>query len=401
MKTKIVIISILLQIIFSITIFAQDFLYVSVSNDSEMPKSDGSVAKTSSLAINNIFSQFGVTSYYQSFPGAKNPELASYYEIHLNGNVKALENQLKAQKHFKTIHYGYALKPACENPVSVNDDWIVNNKINNDALSLLNAACAWSVTKGSRNIIVGVIDTEFDTTHEDLVDTFESTVGSRVDSQYHGTAVSGSVAARTNNGKGIAGIGYNTRVRGYYVSGGTVWNGVWQAYQDGIRIINVSWSGVGSYPNLLAIREITENGTTIVASAGNNPKDSCHYQYADIPGFINVSGVTADNHVTPDHAHNRWVDVCALSKGIAVCRPNNVYNLSNGTSNATPQVAGVAALILSVNDKFSPSEIEYIIKNSADPIIDANQYVDAQGRSLTGSGKVNAYKAVLIGQRLE
>jgi subtilisin family serine protease len=277
--------------------------------------------------------------------------------------------------------------------VGINDTWIVNNQINNDALNLLNAQCAWTITTGSPDIIVGVIDTEFETTHEDLQNTFAGTVGTRSDPLDHGTSVSSCVATGTNNNKGIAGIGYNTRVKGYYTngSGSTLWNTIWQAYQDDIKIINVSWTGIGSFPNTLAVREMTNNGVVLIVAAGNDPNSTSHRRYADFPGVINVSGVWANNqHAGTNHAQNQWVDVCALSKNVAACVAGDTYSTVNGTSFAAPQVAGVVALLRSMDSNLSPAEIENIIKSTTDPIADAHLFP-----GLLGTGRVNAYAAVL------
>jgi len=381
----------------SLNLFSQYYFYVSPSNERVKPNSEKR-GTSNDETLNQIFKEFEVKSYHQSFPEAKNAELRSFYEIHLvenkgSRNIDSFEGLLKNSRAFDAIYRSdYYELAACSNPVAINDTWIVNNLINNDALNLLDAQCAWTITKGDPNIIVGVIDTEFETTHEDLVNTFVGVVGSPTYGQNHGTAVSSCVAAGTNNNKGIAGIGYNTRVKGYHVANGgsSLWNNIWQAYLDGIKIINVSWTGIGSYPNTLAVQEMTSNGVVLVVAAGNSPTATDHSAYANIPGVINVSGVDAtNNHGSTGHAHNQWVDVCALSKSVALCWPGNTYIPGSGTSFAAPQVAGVAALIRSINNNLSPAEIENIIKSTTDPIADAQLYPGQ-----IGTGRVNAYKAV-------
>jgi len=381
---------VLIHVLVSINLFSQDYyLYVSVSNENVKPKFKGNWMSNDD-ALNQIFFRHGVISYHQSFPGAKNINLQKFYEIHLSGNIDSLENKLKEKNIFEEIYRcDYYKTGACTNSVTINDPFPLPT--NKNALDLLNAQCAWTITKGDPNIVVGVIDTEFETTHEDLVNTFIGVVGSQTYPQNHGTAVSSCVATGTNNNKGIAGIGYNTRIKGYHADSETLWNNIWQAYQDGIKIINVSWIGIGSYPNLLAVQEMTTNGVVLVVAAGNFPNEIYHSTYADIPGVINVSGVDSNNyHETTGHAHNQWVDVCALSYYVAVCKPGNTYGTSSGTSFAAPQVAGVAALIRSVNSNLSPADIENIIKSTTDPIADAYLFP-----GLLGTGRVNAYKAVL------
>ena len=392
---------VLLQVFVSLNIFSQYYFYVSPSNEMAKPNLEER-GMSNDEALNKIFKDFEVRSYRQSFPRAKNAKLRSFYEIHLaensgNRNIDSFESSLKNSKVFDAIYRSdYYELATCSNPVAINDEWIVKNWINNDALNLLDAQCAWTITTGDPSIIVGVIDTEFDTTHEDLINTFVGVVGTQTDFRNHGTAVSSCVATGTNNNIGIAGIGYNTRVKGYHADGGTLWNNIWQAYLDGIKIINVSWSGVGSYPNLLAVQEMTDNGVVLVLAAGNLASQAgSHQAYANIPGVINVSGIDANNThggvVNSNGVNNQWVDVCALSTYVTACVPKmaTYHPFHDGTSFAAPQVAGVAALLRSINGNLSSAEIENIIKSTTDPIADAHLFP-----GLLGTGRVNAYKAV-------
>jgi len=401
---KKIVLLVLIQIFVSFNLFSQYYFYVSTSNERAKPNLNEK-GMSNDEVLNQIFKEFEVKSYYQSFPGAKNAELQRFYEIHLtenkNKDFDSFEKLLKNNKIFDAIYRSNYYEPAiCSNPVAINDEWIANNWINNDALNLLNAQCAWTITVGDPNIIVGVIDTGFDITHEDLINTFVGgidTIGPPSSSQ-HGTYVSSCVAAETNNGKGIAAIGYNTKVKGYHVSSATLWNGIWQAYLDGIKIINVSWAGASGTPaNVLAVEEMVDNGVVLVVAAGNNMKTQAgsHQAFANIPGVINVSGVDKNNThggtgnaQNGTHVHNQWVDVCALSMGVTGCWQGTYVDFG-GTSYAAPQVAGVVALIRSINGNLSPADIENIIKSTTDPITDAHLY-----QGLLGTGRVNAYKAV-------
>ncbi len=392
---KKVIFLLLINAFATLNLFSQYYFYVFTSNEKVKP-SLKSKAASNDEALNQIFKEFGVTNYRQAFPGAKNVELQNFYEIHLEDNknersVNSFESSLKNNKVFDEVYRCDYYEPACDKPLMINDPCFVNNRVNTDALDLLNAHCAWKITTGDPNIIVGVIDTEFEANHEDLINTFESIVGSRTHNQNHSTAVSSCIATGVNNNIGIAGIGYNTRIRGYHSNGINLWTNIWQAYQDGIKIINVSWTGIGSYPTVLAVQEMTDNGVVLVVAAGNQPTATDHRLYADIPGVINVSGVDANNYHAPtNHAHNQWVDVCAMSRNVAACWPGNGYiGTANGTSFAAPQVAGVVALIRSINNNLSPAEIENIIKATADPVADVHLYPGQ-----LGTGRVNAYKAL-------
>lgn len=404
---------VLVQIFVLQNLFSQYYLYVSTSDENLKPNliKDG---KSNDETLNQIFKDFGIKNYRQSFPGAKTIELQNFYEIHLVDNFDSLRNYanrfdsledlLKNKKIFDKIYRSAYCEPTtCNNPVSINDTWIANNWTNNDALNLLNAQCAWTITTGDPNIIVGVIDSEFDENHEDLINTFASIVGTRFPYMLdHGTSVSSCVATGTNNNKGIAGVGYNTRVKGYHANSIELWSKIWEAYLDGIKIINVSWqrNDGGTPAQVLSVQEMVDNGVVLIFAAGNQPAfEGGHQNYADIPGVIIVSGVDANNTHggtsnvligAPTQVHNLWVDVCALSMNVAVCLPRNRYGTAGGTSFASPQVAGVVALLRSINNDLTPAEIEDIIKATTVPIADAHLYP-----GLLGTGRVNAYNAVL------
>ena len=357
--------------------------------------------------LNQLFADFSVTSVQVSWPGAKSATLRKVFEVHLDGDANALRDTLQALAMFNNVVLcDYYVTAGCTNPLSTNDPYVANAASGNVLLSntdqhlvLMDAYCAWTITKGSPDIIVGVVDTEFDINHEDLEGQILS-VSHNNSVHAHGTSVAGCVAAIPNNNVGIAGIGYHTKVKGYTtanynpVEAGldvvNIWPLVWQAYTEEV---NVSWVGIGNDYTVAAIQGITESGIVITTSAGNNPNAVNHAAYADIPGVINVSGVDADNfHGPTNHAHNQWVDICVMSKNVSMLLPSNQYtDIGSATSQAAPQIAGLAALIFSVNPCLTAGEVETIIKQSADPIAD-----EADFPGLLGAGRANAYQALLL-----
>jgi subtilisin family serine protease len=290
----------------------------------------------------------------------------------------------------------------CTNPAVINDPYMADASYDH-ALRLLDARCAWTVTQGSRDIVVGVIDAGFDSAHVDLANTF---VG--VDNVFppadilHGTEVSSCVATGTNNGIGIAGIGYNTSVKGYTSNSipTSIWVSALRAHDQGIRIISISLMPLGSATHddlLFSIRSLVNRGTVLILAAGNEPDNLLHREYANIPGVIVVSGIdTTGNYKSIPSANmgpalNEFVDVCVLAWNVTTATPNNGYHRAYfGTSYAAPQVAGVVALMRSIKNDLTPAEIENMIKATADPIPNASQYPGQ-----LGAGRVNAYKAVL------
>ncbi|MCL2329168.1 MAG: S8 family serine peptidase [Bacteroidetes bacterium] len=284
----------------------------------------------------------------------------------------------------------------CPYPYPINDAKIVDGTFDNYAIELINARCAWNITQGNPNIIIAIVDMEFDTAHEDLSGQIIYLSGSTSGGNHHGTMVAGAAAAATNNNKGVCGVGYNSKIAAYRVqhsSGGTassgdIRNAIYNAYDNGQRIINVSWQGTGlSKANA---EEITGGGAVLTLSAGNDSLVICHSTIANVPGVIVVSGVDRNNNYHTSFARNQYVDLCAPGVYVAVPTNNNGYVGVTGTSVAAPLVSGTIALMLSVNPNLTPAEIETILKNTAAPINNAHLYP-----GLLGAGRLDAYAAVL------
>ena len=367
-----------------------------------------SLEKESRIFVKNEY-----FSLIPSYPKAKNLELQRLYDIVIDDKrVSELTSELQKTGNFEDIQpYEVAhTNNDCNNPYPINDLKIIDGTFTNYAIELINAQCAWDITKGNPDIVVAVADTDFEQTHEDMENQMVHLSGPISAGNHHGILVAGVACAETNNNKGICGVGYNSKAAGYRIdhyidSDGSVWasssacikDAIWAAYLDGRPVINVSWGGTGL--NTIAAQEITENGTTLVLAAGNSATSTDHSGIANIPGVINVSGVDANNTHFGTFAprpgtvaHNQWVDVCALAINVTTCYPGNRYGLGyRGTSFAAPQVAGVVALMRSINNCLSPAEIENMIKATADPIADEHPLYSGQ----LGAGRVNAYKAVM------
>jgi hypothetical protein len=396
-QTNIMLRSLSLSLVISTLGFAQNFSIRCLLNNN--------------LDIHQIDSLFQVSVARQSFsdlqirftyPNAQNPELHKYLIVQGNeGNPLHLITTLLNTGVFQDVKMDdLASINLCTNPLPpVNDLWIANNWVNNDALTLVDARCAWSITTGDPNISIGIADTEFENLHEDLINQVYQINGPNSSNHYHGTRVFGVAGAQTNNNLGIAGIGYNCKgalERISHSSNGSAWSGnietaIWNLYTDSIPVINVSWTGTGL--DLLAAEEIAEH-SVIVLAAGNTPNGSNHSAIADIPGVVLVSGVDHTGaHGPTGHRHNQWVDLCAQSTNVTTTDISNGYTGDWGTSYAAPMVSGTIGLMLSVNDCLSPKQIEDILESTTNPITDAANFPNG-----VGSGYLNAYRAVKAAQ---
>jgi len=389
------------------------YFYVYPNNASAYPES---TTLSKNNALNNLFATYKVEQYRKSFPRAKTPSLQNAYEIHFTGNLENFKATLQATNQFSKIevapYYQTAESSSHESQMTVCTPVTINDPNADWALDAIEARCAWSITTGSSAIPVAIVDTEFDTSHQDLkypngsskiislwLDPYWNT--HTLPNCAHGTQVAGMAASQPNNGVFGAGIGYNTSIAGYipyneqgFPSGCGIapWSGVWQAYLDGRRIINVSAEGIYdvSVPQTIidAITEITSNGSLIVVSAANS---SYHNPYSNIPGVIHVSGINSDlNSAGP---YNAFVDICAPSINVKRIQRVNSDGPGWETSLAAPIVSGTAALMLNVNSCLTPAEMETLIKLSALPIIDADQPGEPNF-GLVGAGRLNSYRAV-------
>lgn len=229
------------------------------------------------------------------------------------------------------------------------------------AWNVINAPRGWAITQGSPNILVAVLDTGIDTDHPDLVGktvlgrdfTGNTATPAWEDGQGHGTHVSGTVSAITNNGLGVSGTGWNTRLMiGKVLSNSgsgsntMVANGIIWAADNGARVINMSLGG-GSPSTTMenAVNYAASRGVIIVASAGNSNTTSPSYP-AFYAACIAVASTTSADARSSFSNFGAWVDVAAPGSNILSTTRGGGYGSLSGTSMAAPHVAGLAALAI-------------------------------------------------------
>ena len=250
---------------------------------------------------------------------------------------------------------------------------------------------AWDTSRGSAGLIVAVVDTGVDANQPDLrgallsgVNLVDAPAPPR-DDHGHGTAVAGVVAARANNGQGMAGVCWFCLIMPVKVldssgsgddlriAAGIVW-----AVDHGARVINLSLGGPGSTPELeAALAYAQRKGVIAVAAAGNSGTTVPFYPAADVNALSVAATTTADHPYTWSN-FGPWVDVAAPGCNVAPARGGG-YGLFCGTSSATPIVAGLAALVLSAHPGATPAEIQGAIERSGAPLPGVVQFgrVDA------------------------
>jgi thermitase len=247
----------------------------------------------------------------------------------------------------------------------------------------INAPTAWNVTHGAAGVRVAVVDcgvfdagsgraaSDGQPGHPDLRgkvamdrDFTGSSTGSD-DFCNHGTHVAGIVAAATNNSIGVAGVGYNVTLINAKVLNDTgsgfisdIADGIVWSADSGAKVINMSLGrdGTCSVTEATAINYAWAKGAVVVAAAGNSGLPQ-----AGAPGnCANVIAVAAvdQNDVRPSFSnYGTGVDVAAPGVGIISTTRDGAYTSFNGTSMASPHVAGLAGLIWSLNTNATPQSV--------------------------------------------
>ncbi len=345
--------------------------------------------------IQKMIEDNNIVSIKKAFPTSKNETLQNVFEITCECDANDL--LVEVAKSRGDLLTKAEIAPKLES-LSLPNDY--NNVFTEDyALDLIEAAGAWNITNGSERIKIAISDSNFDLDHEELAGKYSYVQPNLTNTNFdHGTAVAITAAGNTNNNVGKSSIGYNSDLMLYGMS----YNNLLLASQNGAHIINVSWAGGCSYSEYYQsmIDEVLENGSIIIAAAGNGGTcgGASNLVFpASYDGVISVSSVGSDkNHEriigdsNSTHQHNNKVDIVAPGYSVAIGISNNVYTTSSGTSFASPYVSGTVGLMLAVNEDLNHCEVEYILENTSSNIDSINPNYIGQ----LGSGMLNAKSAL-------
>ncbi len=294
----------------------------------------------------------------------------------------------------------------------------------------IHAENAWNVSRGSAAITIAIIDEGVDYAHPDFNSPGKLVTGydairrindpAPSNNDAHGTSCAGIATAVQHNGIGVSGVAPLSRLMGVriaYSAGGNwvtsdaqIADGINTAVARGADVLSNSWGG-GSPSTAItnAIRNAKTAGRggrgCVVCFAAGNTNNSVIYP-GTLPEVITVAACNewGERKSTSSRDGETWwgscfgpeVDVSAPGVHITTTDIHGASGYTatdyiatfNGTSAATPHVAGVAALVLSVNPNLRAAEVEAILRASTDDI-------GSQGYDVyTGFGRINAWKAV-------
>jgi subtilisin family serine protease len=286
----------------------------------------------------------------------------------------------------------------------------------------IRAEAAWDITTGSAGVVIAVIDSGADLDHPDLAanilfrgseDWDFADPGDSVpeDTAGHGTSCAGIVAAVTNNGQGVAGIAHDCQIMPLRID---LASGMNQNRADAINyaasrvgdfdglVLSNSWlMSSGSYTAVYNAITAAKTAGCVVCFASGNSNASAVAVPSDSASCICVGAASPCDErksLTSCDGENFWgsqygpeLDVCAPGVLIHTTALGGGYTTTfNGTSSATPHVAAVAALVLSVNPALTPGEVESILESSARDM--GTVGFDNE----TGWGRIDAEAAVLL-----
>lgn len=345
-------------------------------------------------------------------------DISKYYSIVFDAsqNVEDYINQLYATGHFEIVEPEYKVKTTFRpNDTNLNQQYY---------LDVIKAYDAWDITQGDTTIVIAIVDSGGDLTHEDIapnlyrnwkeyppngvdddgngyIDDYRGWdfVGSDTlnlnNSDFigdnnpsvtkggdisHGTWTAGCASASANNGKGIAGVAYKSKLLftkhsadNQKTTDGSVFSPyigmLYAANQGDVKIINCSFGGSGQSQIIqdLVNYIVLDRHCLIVAAAGNDGTRALSYP-ASYDNVLSVGGTDSDDKRASFSNFGTAVDLSAPAVGIYTSGYHNVYNTLDGTSFSSPITAGAAALVWAKNPTYTALQVAEQLRVTADGV---------------------------------
>ena len=384
------------------------------------------------ISLNVIFSTFGVDTIYKAFV-TQDTLIDRIFRLHFTDTLGV--NNLITQLTLLPF-VNWAEKIPINEVIKINylpDDldplqW---------ALPKINALAAWDISQGSPNITIAIVDNAVKTSHWDLTGNIwvnpGETAGNLLDDDLngfrddvngydvadldndpnpppgitqgsvwsHGSHCAGIASGSTDNGFGIASIGFNCSIMGIKCAPNLTngaglthaYEGIDYAISAEADIISMSFGGNGiSVTGQLIIQTANNRGIVLIAAAGNNNENTLFYPAA-WPEVFAVGSTNSLDEKSGFSNYGTWVDVMAPGSSIysLAAESDSSFTTMSGTSMACPLTAGLAGLVLSHNPGLTNSAVKNLISAGCDNIDLINPTLIGQ----LGSGRINAFATML------
>lgn len=232
--------------------------------------------------------------------------------------------------------------------------------------------------KPKKKALIAILDTGVDAKHEDIKANFSS-IKRKYDNdpKGHGTHCAGIAAAVSNNGVGVASFSHDnsfvkvTSIKVLNSSGmGTqqgIIKGIIEAADNGAAVISMSLGGRSNQSKQTAyekaVKYANDAGAIVIAAAGNSNRNAKEYAPVNAKGIIGVSAINPDLNraVFSNYVTDIPMGVAAPGVNIYSTLPGNKYASLNGTSMATPYVAGLVGLMKSLTPELTTADVYQIL----------------------------------------
>ncbi|MBT9393836.1 S8 family serine peptidase [Hymenobacter sp. NST-14] len=393
-------------------------------------------------ALRAALARLGAMSLRPKYPHSRPPgpdqpgavDLSRLYQVTLPAEVRVAE---ACQTLRKTGAVDYAEPLYSYPPLAQPSDPLADSTRSGGQYHLKNiqAYRAWNITKGDTSLLIGIIDGGTRLTHEDLASQFQPNRLDPIDGldndndgyvdnysgwdfadadnnpgrdprSVHGILVAGCAAGATDNGKGIAGVGYQCRFLPLKIFPSTAtgsfagYEAIVYAADHGCQVINLSWGAPGGYSqyeqdviNYAAIN----HDVVVVAAAGNTPAELDFYP-ASYDNVLSVAFTSVRDERSSSATYSRRIDLSA--PGVSVLTTwgdtDSDYVAVTGSSFAAPLVAGAAGLVRTRFPQFTAAQVAAQLRRTTDNVDALPGNVAYAGR--LGSGRLNVYRAVTEAQ---
>jgi PKD repeat protein len=368
-----------------------------------------------------IASKYGFTNLSKPFAAARNSEVLQRTYLLEFSSIQDVDRCIRDLENLKGVEYAEKVPLdrmfLTPNDPSYSSQWGLTN---------INAPTAWNYFSTGSNVVVAIVDDAIERTHADLSPNLwinpGEIAGNNIDDDNngyiddingydvgsndnnpnppnssfdHGTHVAGIVSARSNNGVGVASIGFSCKLMcvkstttvGQVTNG---YDGIIYAAVSGADIINMSWGGPSSSTTgQNIVNYAIGEGCILIAAAGNDNVDTQFYPAA-YNNVVSVAATTSTNTKASFSNYGTWIDVSAPGNNIYSTTVGNTYGNKSGTSMASPMVAGLAGLMKSLNPTMPNADLINCLLSTAVNINAQNPSYIGQ----LGSGRIDAAAAM-------
>lgn len=392
-------------------------IYFKLKNDFkfEVRHTEGKVdLKEMQGLLGHLYAKYEVHKLEKPFWSTTSFELQRTYQLYFQ-KIHQIDELIKEMEQLSFIEYAEPV-PLMKTTLTPND--LGANSTSGTGqwhLHKIQAPQAWDLSVGSPSIVVGIVDDAVLTTHPDLspvclpgrdVADNDNDPNPPTSSYSHGTHVAGISGAATNNGIGVASIGFGVKILPVKATNSASavthgYPGVTWAADNGAHIINCSWGGpTGGTTGQNVINYAWNKGCIIVAAAGN---DNTNQQFfpAAYNNVISVASTASSDAKSSFSNYGTWIDISAPGSAIystyvgGSSTPTATYSRIQGTSMASPLVAGLLALMKSFAPTATRNDLINCLYSSADNINAQNSNFIGQ----LGAGRINAYQALVCLQQ--